>query len=92
VPTGEMRLLPSDVVRYEPHLALDGGADGLDVVRRLLAGAARLLQPGGWLLSEIGGDQGGLLEPELAAAGFGALEFFYDEDDDLRGMAAQWRS
>src|SRR4030081_1146428 len=34
VPTGELRLLPADVQRYEPRLALDGGVDGLDILRR----------------------------------------------------------
>ena len=42
VPTGELRLLPADVQRYEPRLALDGGADGLDLVRRVIAAATRL--------------------------------------------------
>ncbi|MHB1710503.1 MAG: N5-glutamine methyltransferase family protein [Acidimicrobiales bacterium] len=89
VPTGEMRLLPADVVRYEPRLALDGGPDGLDVVRRLAAGAARLLHPGGWLLTEVGGDQGAALAPVLATTGFDPPLFWYDEDGDLRGLVAQ---
>ena len=58
VPTGELRLLPADVQRYEPRLALDGGEDGLDVVRRIVAAAGRLLCPGGWLLTEVGGRPG----------------------------------
>lgn len=47
-----------DVSRYEPALALDGGADGLDLIRRLLAEAPRVLRPGALLLLEIGADQG----------------------------------
>jgi release factor glutamine methyltransferase len=46
------------VSRYEPHLALDGGEDGLDLVRRLLAQAPAVLHPGGRVLLEIGADQG----------------------------------
>jgi release factor glutamine methyltransferase len=88
VPTGDLRLLPADVQRYEPRAALDGGADGLDVVRRLARGAARLLRPGGWLLTEIGGDQDTALRPLLAAAGFASPKFWYDGDGDLRGVAA----
>ena len=57
VPTGALRLLPADVQRYEPRRALDGGTDGLDLVRRVVEAAARLLRPGGWLLVEVGGDQ-----------------------------------
>ena len=49
VPTDELRLLPADVRRYEPRIALDGGEDGLDVVRRVVAAGARLLRGGGWL-------------------------------------------
>ena len=53
----EWEMLPPSV-RHEPRLALDGGADGLDVVRRLLRGAGRILRPGGLLLVEIGAEQG----------------------------------
>lgn len=47
-----------DVSRYEPRLALDGGADGLDLIRRLLAQAPGLCNPGALVLLEIGADQG----------------------------------
>jgi release factor glutamine methyltransferase len=46
------------VSRYEPILALDGGADGLDLVRRLLEQAPDVCTPGACLLLEIGSDQG----------------------------------
>jgi release factor glutamine methyltransferase len=89
VPTGELRFLPADVQRHEPRLALDGGADGLDVVRRVVAAGARLLRPGGWLLVEVGADQDRALEPTLAACGFEAGEAWCDEDGDLRGLVAR---
>lgn len=54
VPTGELGLLPPDVQRHEPTGALDGGEDGLDVVRRIVAAAGRLLRAGGWLLVLVG--------------------------------------
>jgi release factor glutamine methyltransferase len=88
VPTADLRLLPADVQHYEPRLALDGGVDGLDVVRRVVAGAARRLRPSGWLLIEVGGDQDEALAPTLAAHGFGAVTTWCDEDGDLRGLAA----
>jgi release factor glutamine methyltransferase len=53
IPTMDIPNLPPDV-RAEPHLALDGGADGLALVRRLVATAPRLLAPGGALVLEIG--------------------------------------
>jgi release factor glutamine methyltransferase len=46
------------VRRHEPHLALDGGRDGLAVYRRLLAQAPEKLRPGGAILLEIGATQG----------------------------------
>jgi release factor glutamine methyltransferase len=57
VAAGEIAALPPEV-RYEPRAALDGGADGLDVIRRLVPAAAVALRPGGRLLMEIGCDQG----------------------------------
>jgi release factor glutamine methyltransferase len=89
VPSGELRLLPADVQTYEPRRALDGGDDGLDLVRRIVHAASRLLRPGGWLLTELGGDQDRLLAKALAMSGFGSVEPWADEDGDLRGLAAQ---
>ncbi len=40
---------------HEPHLALCGGNDGLDIIRRLIPEAAAHLKPGGWLLMETAG-------------------------------------
>jgi len=53
-------------VRSEPRLALDGGADGLALLRRLVAGAPELLQPGGCLALEVGAGQAGAVEELLA--------------------------
>jgi release factor glutamine methyltransferase len=91
VPTAEIALLPEDVRTYEPSLALDGGADGLDAVRRVVADASRLLRAGGWLLTEIGGHQDALLEPVLGANGFEPPERWLDEESDLRGIAVRRR-
>jgi release factor glutamine methyltransferase len=54
---------------HEPQLALDGGADGLDVYRRLLPAAARVVRPGGGVLLEIGATQGAAVSG-LARASF----------------------
>jgi len=90
VPSGALRLLPADVQRYEPTLALDGGADGLDLVRRVVDAAGRLLRPGGWLLVEVGGDQDEALEPALATAGFEPVTSWRNDDGDLRGVVARF--
>lgn len=70
VPSKEVARLPRPV-RREPVLALDGGADGLALYRRLVSQARSLLKPGGYLLFEIGSGQGaaalGLLPPAWEA-------------------------
>jgi len=53
VPTGEVGLLPPEARDFEARVALDGGSDGLGVLRRVAAGAPEWLAPGGHLLSEI---------------------------------------
>jgi len=58
IPTSQCASLPISVRNHEPRLALDGGPDGLSIVRRLLAQAPAVLRPGGALLIEIGADQG----------------------------------
>ena len=90
VPTAALQFLPADVQRYEPRNALDGGRDGLDLVRQVVASAADLLRPGGWLLIEVGADQDRMLAPTLDECGFGAATSWRDEDGELRGLAAQF--
>jgi release factor glutamine methyltransferase len=67
IASAEIDGLQREVRDWEPREALDGGADGLAVYRRLMPDAARLLRPGGWLILEIGATQGdsvpGLLGP-----------------------------
>jgi release factor glutamine methyltransferase len=50
--------LQREVRDWEPREALDGGLSGLEIYARLIPEAARLLRPGGWLILEIGSDQG----------------------------------
>jgi release factor glutamine methyltransferase len=57
VPTVAMRLLPPEARMHEAPVALDGGADGLDVLRRVITAAPRWLAPGGHLLVETSEDQ-----------------------------------
>lgn len=58
IPSGDIAKLDRSVRDYEPHQALDGGADGLEVLRRILAGAPDRLKPGGRVFAEIQFDQG----------------------------------
>lgn len=66
VNSGSMAQLPQEY-RHEPQIALDGGADGMDLVRRIVAGAAERLTDEGLLIVEIGN------EKEFAEAAFGHL-------------------
>jgi release factor glutamine methyltransferase len=56
-------------VRWEPRLALDGGADGLRVLREIVASSPDRLRPGGALLLEIGADQAEAVGALMAASG-----------------------
>lgn len=89
VPTESLALLPADVRRFEPHQALDGGQDGLDIVRRIVAGAARILGSDGWLFLELGGDQGAALGQAMTESGWTETMTWCDEDGDLRGLCAR---
>jgi release factor glutamine methyltransferase len=61
IPSAAVGQLMPDVARYEPHLALDGGCDGLELYRRLVPQARELLAPGGYLLMEIDPSQAPLM-------------------------------
>jgi release factor glutamine methyltransferase len=58
IPSGQIESLDRNVRDYEPHLALDGGPDGLVIHRRILEQAAYRLLPGGHIFMEIAFDQG----------------------------------
>lgn len=70
VPSGIIDSLAPEVAMHEPRLALDGGADGLDLIRRLVPQAAAALRPGGALGLECDPDQAGAVVEMLGAAGF----------------------
>lgn len=61
-------------LRFEPASALASGIDGLDDIRRIVAGAPEHLQPAGWLLIEHGWDQGAAIRTLFDAAGFADVQ------------------
>ena len=69
-------------LRYEPAAALASGADGLDDIRRIVAGAPAHLDPGGWLLFEHGWNQGDAARALLRAAGY--AQVFTAQDLEAR--------
>jgi release factor glutamine methyltransferase len=72
VPTGAIRLMPPEAREHEPRVALDGGADGLGVVRRGIEEAPTWLAPGGRMLTETSPDQAPLVTAALERRGMRA--------------------
>lgn len=77
IAAGDPHLARGDL-RHEPASALVSGADGLDAIRELAAGARAHLAPGGWLLVEHGVDQGAAVRALFAAAGLGGVDTAQD--------------
>jgi release factor glutamine methyltransferase len=73
IPASEIESLQIDVRRHEPRVALDGGPDGLDVVRRIAAGAPAHLAPDGVLALEVGAGQAPAVVELLRRAGFAEI-------------------
>lgn len=69
VPTEEISLLPGEARLHEPRVALDGGADGLDIARRVAADATAWLAPGGHLLVETSEQQAPMAVAVFAESG-----------------------
>ncbi len=84
VPTGEIGLMPPEARDHEPRVALDGGTDGLDVLRRVAAEAPRWLAPGGHLLFETSERQVPRAIEALTGAG---LVPRLARDDELAAVA-----
>lgn len=77
VAAGDAHLALGDV-RFEPQRALLGGADGLDCIRAIVAGAGPHLRAGAWLLIEHGYDQGDACRALLQAQGYAQVQSWPD--------------
>ncbi|MBI5685675.1 MAG: peptide chain release factor N(5)-glutamine methyltransferase [Verrucomicrobia bacterium] len=80
IPSGEIALLPREIRDHEPRAALDGGADGLDIVRRIAAEAKPWLSAGGRVAVEIGAGQGSAAE-----------RIFLDNGYRVEKMLSDWQ-
>lgn len=80
VPTDKISTMPPEARDHEPQSALDGGTDGLTILRRIITEAPQWLAPGGHLLVESSERQAPQLAHAMAAAGLTARA---DTDDDL---------
>ena len=88
----EWDALPDEVRVYEPREALDGGPDGLEVIRKLVAGCGERLKPGGWLLLEVGHTQAEAVKKLMAQTGaLGELETVRDYGGAERVVIARKR-
>ena len=86
VPTGEMEGLDASVRDYEPWIALDGGADGLDFYRAIFARWPAALKPGGCLALECGEGQAGALRRFGSQVGLKEEDVFRDTGGTERAL------
>jgi len=90
LPSAVLPSLPPEVSRHEPRAALDGGPDGLAIIRRIISGAPPVLKPGGWLLMEIGDEQAGPVASLMAAEGFARIRARRDLNGVERYIGGRW--
>jgi release factor glutamine methyltransferase len=82
--------LPPDIIMYEPHNALFGGADGLGDISRLITESACVLKPGGWFICEIGWDQGeAVSKMTYESAFYSEISILRDTAGKVRALAAR---
>ena len=89
IPTVEMAELDGSVKDYEPHLALDGGKDGLDFYRSIVKNYSSVLKPGGYMCFEFGMGQGDDVCQILKDHGYTILERVEDFNNRERAVLAQ---
>lgn len=89
IPSHEMLELDASVKDYEPHLALDGGEDGLDFYRAIVKNYTSALKPGGYLCFEFGMGQGDDVCEILTKNGYMILERVQDFNNRERAVLAQ---
>ena len=89
IPTVEMADLDGSVKNYEPHLALDGGKDGLDFYRSIVKNYSSVLKPGGYMCFEFGMGQGDDVCQILTDHGYTILERVEDFNNRERAVLAQ---
>ena len=88
IPTGQLGGLQREV-RHEPRLALDGGADGLDLVRRLIVQSTGRTR---WLALELGDGQAEAAKTLCLAAGYALIKILPDFTDRERILIAEYQA
>ena len=90
ITTAEMQELPDSVAKFEPHMALHGGDDGLDFYRAIAENYKKALKPGGYLCFEFGMGQGDAVCRILNENGYTILERSRDYNDRERAVLARY--
>jgi len=83
--------LQSEVKNHEPKIALIGGEDGLDHIRKLTQGARKLLKSKGWLILEFGIGQAEEIKKILTLNGFSSIKIKKDLNGTDRVISGQWK-
>lgn len=89
IATDVIKTLDESVKSHEPHLALDGGTDGLAAYRSIIHRARSGMKPGAWLVFEIGFDQGEAVTGLLEKAGFESISCGQDLGERDRVVSAR---
>ena len=90
IPSGAIDGLAREVKDHEPHMALDGGKDGLDIIKRIIAEAPAHLKPSGFLLMEIGDDQAdAVMDLVLSSGAYRGADILKDLAQKDRMLMAQ---
>ncbi len=80
----DIRNLPTDIKRYEPKIALDGGKDGLDVIKKVIYKSLKILKHNGTLAIEIGNNQYFTVSKLLRKNGFKETTLLKDYKNNIR--------
>jgi release factor glutamine methyltransferase len=86
IPTDDIAGLDCSVRDYEPHMALDGGTDGLDFYRNITSRWKSLLRPGGMMIFEVGYNQADAVEQLMVEQGFQNIDTIADTQNIWRSV------
>jgi len=89
IETSDIELLQKEVRAFEPHLALDGGRDGLDCYRQIISNVIDYMVPKGFLIFEIGQGQEQVVGDLMTVAGFGNLRQYTDLSSIVRCVGGE---
>lgn len=91
IPSGEVDTLTPDIKDHEPRLALDGGDDGMSIIRRIIEGAPAFLEHGGTLAMEVGAGEAPDVAKLYAERGFTNVAITRDYGKIERVVDGVWR-